>query len=207
MNRRGIRLLCACLVGALLAAGATSCRSGTPHSRVVVNGQTFEVEIADTEASRQAGLSNRSSLAADRGMLFLFARPGALQFYIKDCYFDIDVAFIDESRRIINLETMAMEADPANPKRYYHSDRPAKYVLETAGGTWKRIGAQPGMAVTFVDVPETRAPEAGAGATMTYDNGQSTRITRIRPFLPLRIATGASPWWAVEKGSEPQRGD
>jgi hypothetical protein len=129
---------------------------------VVINGQSFTVEVADTRAKREAGLSNRSSLAADRGMLFLFERPGPLEFYMIDCYFDIDIAFLDADRHIINLETMPVESDPAHPKRLYHSDHPAKYVLETVGGTWKRIGAQPGMTATFIDVPEGAAPAPAA---------------------------------------------
>ena len=89
-------------------------------------------------------------------MLFVFDRPQVLQFHMKDCYFPIDVAFMDEAGRIINLATMAVEADPANPVATYLSHRPAKYVLETAGGTWRRIAAKPGMTVEFLGLTDAR---------------------------------------------------
>jgi uncharacterized protein len=152
MKRQRIVILLIGAACALLVAGPVACRAGSQGSKVVINGHAFTVQIADTPAARQTGLSNRGSLPADQGMLFLFERAAPVQFYMKDCYFNIDIAFIDAEKHIINLDTMPVEADPADPKRYYYSDRPAKYVLETVGGTWKRIGAEPGMSVSFVGV-------------------------------------------------------
>jgi len=136
----------------LLAAGGLSCGNEEPRPRVTINGNTFYVEIADTDSARGRGLGGRVSLDADKGMLFVFDAPKEQDFHMLDCYFPIDIAFIDEAGRIINLKTMAVEDDPTQPRRGYASDRPAKYVLETVGGTWERIGAAAGMAVEFVDV-------------------------------------------------------
>jgi uncharacterized protein len=150
MSRLRMAFLLVPVACALLAC-SLSCKARAGEPQVIINGHTFSVEIAAAEAARNKGLSGRSNLPPDRGMLFLFADAMPLQFYMKDCYFDIDIAFIDADKRIVNLETMPVEADPANPRRLYNSDRPCKYVLETVGGTWKRIGAQPGMVVTLVN--------------------------------------------------------
>lgn len=119
---------------------------------VSVNGHIFRVEIATTDAQRAVGLSNRRSIPADGGMLFVFDRPQRLAFHMLDCYTPIDIAFLDDQRRIINLMTMAVEPDPADPQATYPSEGPAKYALEVAGGTWQRIAAEPGMVVEFHDV-------------------------------------------------------
>jgi len=141
------------LTVALAVIAAAGCRKSAPEPRVVINDTTFRVEVATSQADLHQGLSDRRQLAADAGMLFVFARPGELTFHMKDCYFPIDLAFLDADRRIVRLETMAVEKDPAHPMRQYRSVQPAAYALETVGGTWERIGAQVGMTVTFLDVP------------------------------------------------------
>ncbi len=143
------------VLAGLSGAACLSCRDQKAQPRVIVNGESFSVEIADTSAARGRGLGGRGSLAEDKGMLFVFDSAKPQDFYMLECYFAIDIAFIDAEGRIINLETMAMEPDPARPLRRYPSHRPAKYILETVGGTWRRIGAAAGMRVEFVDIPGT----------------------------------------------------
>jgi len=140
------------VLAATVALSPAGCRRKAAAPKVVVNGHTFSVEIADDRASRRRGLSRRPSLAADKAMLFVFRSAADRTFHMKECYFPIDIAFLDEDRKIINLATMAVEPDPANPVKLYESDAPAMYVLEVAGGAWERIGAEPGMEIEFVDV-------------------------------------------------------
>lgn len=142
-------------VALALVAALGGCRkkpSGEP--RVNVNGTIFRVELAMDDASRARGLGGRLNLPADQGMLFIFDEPRELTFHMKDCYFPIDLAFLDADRKILNLETMAVEPDPTRPWEHYSSAGAAKYALEVPGGTWTRIGATPGMTVAFIDVPE-----------------------------------------------------
>ncbi len=151
---RSIRLtLEIALVTALFAGG---CRSQEARPEAIVNGHVFTLEIADTRDAQTIGLGGRPSLAADAGMLFVFGASSTRNFHMKDCYFPIDVAFLDVDGTIINLATMPVEDDPANPVRQYRSHRPAKYVLETAGGTWDQIGARPGDTITFKGVGDRR---------------------------------------------------
>lgn len=142
----------ALIIAAAMPACVSGCRRAPPEPKVIINGHTFEVEIAETIQKQQRGLSGRPSLAPDRAMLFVFRASGDRSFYMKECYFPIDIAFLDADRKIINQMTMAVEPDPDNPVQWYNSDAPARYVLEATGGTWERIGAEPGMEVEFVDV-------------------------------------------------------
>ena len=135
-----------------LLLGVAGCRD-KPQPRVVVNGRTFQVEVADSEPVRHRGLGGRLSLPEGRGMLFVFQKEEPLVFYMKDCHFPIDIAFIDSRGRIVKTATMAVEADPARPRTYYHSDAPARYALEVLGGAWQRLGVEAGMTVQCLDVP------------------------------------------------------
>jgi len=154
MNRPrlvGIFTLAAAMM--FLAGG---CRRSAPAPKVIVNGHSFVVEIADSPDMQRLGLSGRPSLPADRAMLFVFPAAAPRSFYMKDCYFAIDIAFLDADRKIIKLTTMTVEADPTRPVGSYRSEAPAKYVVEAVGGTWQRIGADVGMPFEFIDVPIRR---------------------------------------------------
>ncbi len=144
--------------------------------RAIVNGVTFQIEIADTDATRERGLGGRTSLPADRGMLFVFEKADSRHFWMKDCYMAIDIAFLDDAGRIINLETMAMEPDPTNPRPWSGASAAAraKYVLETIGGTWKRIDAKPGMQVEFIDIPGAPQPRRSSPPTTNSTDRQNS---------------------------------
>ena len=140
------------LAALLVSMGGCSERPGRSMPKIVINGHTFTVEIADTPERQRLGLSGRPSLAADRAMLFVFPASRVQSFYMRECYFPIDIAFLDADRTILNLTTMAVEADPSRPSHYYTSAGPARYVVEATGGTWARIGAEAGMKVEFLHV-------------------------------------------------------
>jgi uncharacterized membrane protein (UPF0127 family) len=67
----------------------------------------LHVEIAETDAARQHGLMDRATLASDSGMVFLFALPVHLSFYMKDTLIPLSIAFWDRSLRIVTILDMA----------------------------------------------------------------------------------------------------
>jgi uncharacterized protein len=71
------------------------------------------VEIANTPAARRRGLMDRTSLPADRGMVFLFDEPGDDGFWMKDTTIPLSIAFWDEHGRILAMLDMTpCEHDP-----------------------------------------------------------------------------------------------
>ena len=48
------------------------------------------VEIVETEAERQRGLSGRKEMGEDEGMLFVFDYPARHEFWMKEMLFDLD---------------------------------------------------------------------------------------------------------------------
>jgi len=119
-------------------------------ARVEVHGDEtacFHVEIADSLFKRTLGLMFRKRLAKDHGMLFLYEKPAAASFWMKFTHLPLDIIFIDQEKKIVNIE----EADPCSQKpcpRYYSRGR-VMYVLEINQGLSRQYGFKPGTPVRF----------------------------------------------------------
>ena len=100
----------------------------------------FEVEIADTDATRERGLMFRKSLAPDKGMLFDFKRAQAVAFWMENTLIPLDMIFIGADGRIISI---ARNAVPLS-QTPIGSGGPALGVLEVRGGRAAEMGALPG---------------------------------------------------------------
>ncbi len=95
------------------------CDEGTVNSPVQVvkvGGETFHLEIADTDAVRMKGLGQRTHIDDDGGMLFVFTAvqdPARGGFVMRDCPIDIDIIYVDGAGRVGNWH--AMKAEPRGP--------------------------------------------------------------------------------------------
>jgi uncharacterized membrane protein (UPF0127 family) len=65
-------------------------------STVVVHAPKADLtlEVARTEAQREYGLMNRTSLAPHTGMIFVFPGDGPIDFWMKDTLIPLDMVFI-----------------------------------------------------------------------------------------------------------------
>ena len=83
---------------------------------------SLAVEIAASPESQAAGLSGRSELAPDEGLLFLFPVAGAIAFWMHDTSIPLSIAFVDDSLKITELQDMQPFTDtrhmPPAPIRY-----------------------------------------------------------------------------------------
>jgi len=98
---------------------------------VKIAGQNIKVDLALTPAQQSQGLSGRTGLGTDEGMLFIFDKPGIYPFWMKDMNFPIDIIWMDE-----NLQVVYIKKD-ARPELYpetYEPDTNIKYVLEVPSG-------------------------------------------------------------------------
>ena len=69
-------------------------KKDSPMSFVLINGKKIAVEIADSDEKRIKGLSGRSGLCGECGMLFIFSEKSPKTFWMKDMLFDLDIVFI-----------------------------------------------------------------------------------------------------------------
>jgi uncharacterized membrane protein (UPF0127 family) len=112
-----------------------------PLTIVTASGRhTFEVELADNDASRAQGLMYRRSLAPDRGMLFDFKRVEPISMWMQNTYVSLDMLFIRPDGTIARVAT---NAEPLST-RTIPSGEPVLAVLEVVAGTAARLGIKPG---------------------------------------------------------------
>ncbi len=133
------------LLAALLVAGS-ACKPEDAHTWALGLGQSgvvLEVEIAATPEARATGLSGREA-PPEGGMLFIFPQPQEASFWMRDVPFDLDIAFMDETGRIFQIERMKAQVLTAHT-----SSSPARYALEVAAGAFAEAGVKVGDPVNL----------------------------------------------------------
>jgi len=135
------------MVGGLLL-GFISCGKALAPAGVTINSRTWAVELAATPQQRYLGLAGRKSLPPGTGMLFLFERPEVLEFCMRGCLIDLDIAFISPDMRVVRTCTMTAESDLPG-RAVYSSRAPAQYALEVPASELAEAGVRPGQKVRF----------------------------------------------------------
>lgn len=105
----------------------------------------FRAEVARTPQEQAKGLMFRTEMGPDEGMLFPYARPQVLSFWMKNTVLSLDLVFIGEDRRIINIAANATPYSEAS----ITSDAPGIAVLELNGGRAAELGIVPGSKVEW----------------------------------------------------------
>ena len=95
---------------------------------------------------------NRFSLKPDHGMLFIFAAPQPLAFWMHNTYVPLSIAFISANGRIFNIEDMAPRTDATHP-----SSGLALYALEMKKGWFADRGVNAGDRIEGLEkVPKAK---------------------------------------------------
>ncbi|ACG78049.1 conserved hypothetical protein [Phenylobacterium zucineum HLK1] len=101
---------------------------------------SFRVEIADSVIEREYGLMCRKSLAADRGMLFIFPKSAPQAFWMRNTLIPLDIIYIGTDGKVVSIARNARPLDETP----LPSGGPAIAVLELAGGRAAQLGLLPG---------------------------------------------------------------
>lgn len=126
-------------------ANETLSPAGLPLRTVAIGDDVFTVELAANAQAHQRGLMLRTALAADAGMLFVFAEDQQLGFWMVNTLIPLDIAFLDSGGAILNIETMQPETT-----NFHYSDGPARYALEVNAGEFAGRDIVAGDVVTEV---------------------------------------------------------
>jgi len=126
--------------------------AGLPWTVMEVGGERVAVEVALTQPARDRGLGGRSGIAPGSGMLFAFPWSGPLRFWMRDCPFDIDVAFFRSDGTVTAVHAMRAAPRRAGESEATYGARLPKYgsgesaagALELAAGELARLGIAPG---------------------------------------------------------------
>ncbi|MBP9766008.1 MAG: DUF192 domain-containing protein [Candidatus Pacebacteria bacterium] len=122
------------------------------------NGDNIFVEISDTDAKREQGLSGKERLntyykngkTETEGMLFVFDNEQVENFWMKDMKFDLDILWLDKDYNVVYMYRYAAASsyNKENPSKstiysngQYHL---AKYVLEINSGITDKLNMKVG---------------------------------------------------------------
>ena len=101
---------------------------------------SFDIEIAETENQRSAGLMHRTDLPKDRGMLFVFDSVSERFFWMKNTPTPLDIIYADRVGKIVYIaENTVPFSTIAIPSRF-----PAKFAFEVHAGLTKELGISAG---------------------------------------------------------------
>lgn len=104
----------------------------------------FTVEVARTQEEQARGLMYRTSLAADRGMIFPFDPPQDASFWMKNTLIPLDMIFIRGDGSIARIATAQPQSlDPVG------AAEPIAAVLEIRGGHAAELGIRAGDRVDW----------------------------------------------------------
>lgn len=123
------------------------------RATIRINGKPIRVWIMDTESKMQEGMMhlNTGDVEDDEGMIFVYAQPQPMAFWMLNTRIPLDIAYVDASKRILNIASMKPFDETTTPSR-----GAALYAIEVKKGIMAKIGARPGMKVEIPDTVKNR---------------------------------------------------
>ncbi|CAN5116267.1 hypothetical protein BH11PAT1_BH11PAT1_0330 [soil metagenome] len=134
------------IIGIIIVSFFNLIPGSMKKGKVTIHGKTYTVEVAKTQTQQEKGLSHRSSLSEDKGMLFLFTSKDFPRFWMKDTKIPLDIIFISDNKVVTifpNVPYPASSEENTNPPTYMPTD-PADKVLELKGGTAEKYSIKQG---------------------------------------------------------------
>ena len=119
----------------------TACQSENTSSTLKIIKQDnteviFQVEVVETVEARMNGLMNRTEMAQNAGMLFVFQDADFRAFWMKNTLIPLDILYINDKGMIGHIHHHATPNDlTAIP-----SQIPTMYALEVNGGVASKQG-------------------------------------------------------------------
>ncbi len=116
-------------------------------AKATMAGQVIQLEVARTPQQQQMGLMYRTSLADDRGMLFLFNPPQPINFWMKNTLIPLDMVFMLDGV----VKEIVADVPPCKTSLCptYGPNTPVNQVIELRGGRAAELGLKAGDRVTI----------------------------------------------------------
>ena len=132
--------------------------AGLQSVKLDLAGHSVFLEIADTDAEKSVGLSNRHELDEGAGMLFVYTRSEKACFWMRETFIPLDAAFVDLGGKIVKVATMEPES-----LDLHCSGRPIKWVIEMPAGWFEENSLEPGSDVGEQSLAKLRSISLAAG--------------------------------------------
>lgn len=123
----------------------------TQMKSIMISDLKIYVEIAESSEEKAKGLSGRTSLPEDQGMLFVFANKTYPSFWMIDMKIPLDIIWISDDT-VIHIDENAPPQQPGQPDSNLPLYKPAEavnYVLEVNAGFVAKNGIKVGDKVNI----------------------------------------------------------
>jgi len=150
--------LAAALLAVASLSGCDKKAAAEDVMAVTIDGRTFYLELAIDNAARVQGLSGRTHIEPDGGMLFAFPQADNRFFVMRHCPIPIDILFLDSNGFVVAMHAMQPE-DPQGPNesnqdyenrlKKYPSRFSSQFAIELAGGTLKTLNISEGNQINL----------------------------------------------------------
>ena len=139
------------LAGALITAG---CREDKPASAVAappktvddffpikVGDKTVRIQLAVRVPEMERGLMERRDLGRDDGMIFVYAKPQQMSFWMHNTPSPLDIGFFDNAGMLEEIYPM----HPFDETTVGSRSSMLQFALEMNQGWFRQNGIKPGM--------------------------------------------------------------
>lgn len=113
------------------------------------NGQKIQVETMIDNVELLRGMMFRTSLAPDRGMLFVYPKPARYQIFMYQTLIPLDIVWMDANRGIVamNENVPPCKTQASHCPRY--GDATSSYALEIPAGSARKYNLQLGQTLQW----------------------------------------------------------
>lgn len=135
-------LLCIAIALSVFAATIILNLSTQPTLRLAKG--VYKLEVVESRGAKERGLSGRTSLPRQNGMLFIYTSDEKRCFWMKEMQFSIDIIWTDASKKITHIEP---SISPNSYPRTFCAE--GQHIIELNAGEASRNFLQKGQQLTF----------------------------------------------------------
>ena len=148
----------AVLIFVFLTAGCVA-TAEPPRScqSIRIDAATICVELAITDEEVQRGLMGRPAMGADEGMLFIYAVPRRLSFWMKDTVLRLEIGYFDAAGVLREIYPLA----PLDLTPVISASARIRFALELPRGGFARWGLAIGARMDLASVDAALAARGG----------------------------------------------
>ncbi len=119
--------------------------------QIKIGDKNYEIFVTQTEDEKITGLAAFDDIKDNQGMLFEFPEENYYSFWMKDMKFDIDIIFLDQDKKVIQIFENIQKTSYVDEKNYktYLPRLKSKYVIEIKSGEVKKNSLQIGNVIIF----------------------------------------------------------
>ncbi|MFZ5391544.1 MAG: DUF192 domain-containing protein [Patescibacteria group bacterium] len=121
-----------------------------PTEKIKLGQGELVVELAVTQQEQSKGLSDRSSLGKNRGMLFVFSKPGNYTFWMDKMNFPIDIIWLNNGEVVGINDNVPPPLEPDARVQTVFPPQEIDLVLETAAGWAKDNAVKVGSKIEYL---------------------------------------------------------